>query len=270
MPGIADEVLSGMCVGVPEADVIEVWVGSATEVVRVRLAGVDRDSLLRAYGSYALVQTKELVYGKPVEVMVQERGADGVVLGRVFVDQRDLASIIVSQGLARRDTSSTSGTRLEPAEESARSERRGLWAHTPPTPSPTPARSRSDLSLSDIAWQVDRKRAKAPWPTPTPGVGQGATIEMTLDSWVGSSESDLITNWGVPTRVTSDGRDGRILVYERRLDPQQTDADLDTRPWRSLGRYDRQLKAWVYSEQFFIDASGRIYDHRWDTPQAGQ
>jgi endonuclease YncB( thermonuclease family) len=262
----AGEVLSGMCVGVPEADLIELWVGSAAEMVTVRLAGVDGDSLRDSYGMFSQAQTKELVFGKPVQVEVVERTSTGLVVGRVLVDGNDLAALIVSQGLTRRETNTTVGAPPEDAEARARRQRLGLGGQSPPRPSPTPLRDHSNLRLSDIAWQVDRKRARNPWPTPTAGPERGVTIDMTIHSWVGANQDELIMNWGLPTSILNDGRGGRILVYERHLDPDQRKADPDTRPWRSQGRYDRQLGVWVYSERFFVDPSGRIYDHRWDVP----
>jgi len=33
-------------------------------------------------------------------------------------------------------------------------------------------------------------------------------------SWIGSKLSDLIASWGPPTRVTTDGGDGQIVIYE--------------------------------------------------------
>ena len=36
-----------------------------------------------------------------------------------------------------------------------------------------------------------------------------------MDSWLGSSTQTLIKEWGAPSRVTTDGDGGEVLVYER-------------------------------------------------------
>ena len=44
--------------------------------------------------------------------------------------------------------------------------------------------------------------------------GGGADDSETLDSWVGSHQSELIAVNGPPTTTTDDGDGGRILIYE--------------------------------------------------------
>lgn len=39
--------------------------------------------------------------------------------------------------------------------------------------------------------------------------------EETMNSWLNSHKSSLIQAWGPPDRVTSDGLDGEILIYEQ-------------------------------------------------------
>lgn len=36
-----------------------------------------------------------------------------------------------------------------------------------------------------------------------------------MNSWMGSSKAQLLQVWGPPTRVTSDGQEGEILVYDQ-------------------------------------------------------
>jgi len=39
--------------------------------------------------------------------------------------------------------------------------------------------------------------------------------KVAMDSWLGSSTQTLIKEWGAPSRVTTDGAGGEVLVYER-------------------------------------------------------
>ncbi len=36
-----------------------------------------------------------------------------------------------------------------------------------------------------------------------------------MNSWMGATKSQLLSVWGPPDRVTSDGQDGEILVYDK-------------------------------------------------------
>jgi hypothetical protein len=40
-----------------------------------------------------------------------------------------------------------------------------------------------------------------------------ASINKTMQSWVGNHQSDLIANWGPPQQVMDDGRGGKIFIY---------------------------------------------------------
>lgn len=41
-----------------------------------------------------------------------------------------------------------------------------------------------------------------------------STINRIMDSWVGHYQSELISQWGSPTKIVSDGKGGNIIVYE--------------------------------------------------------
>lgn len=51
-----------------------------------------------------------------------------------------------------------------------------------------------------------------------------ASIDKTMQSWVGHSANDLIASWGPPQQVFSDGQGGQVLVYTQ------------VRQWTSPGR----------------------------------
>ena len=41
-----------------------------------------------------------------------------------------------------------------------------------------------------------------------------STINRIMDTWVGHYQSELTANWGPPTKITSDGKGGNIIIYE--------------------------------------------------------
>lgn len=41
-----------------------------------------------------------------------------------------------------------------------------------------------------------------------------ATVNNEMQSWVGHPKSELIAQWGYPTRTGSDGKGGEILVWD--------------------------------------------------------
>jgi endonuclease YncB( thermonuclease family) len=253
----AGEVLRGTCVGVPEADRIEVWLGPAHGVVTVILDGVDGVSLRQSYGRYAQLYVQDQVRGKEVTVEVRVRRGPREVVGRVIVDRRDLAYQIIAEGLAVYDGRAPSGQRLQVAEERARQGGRGLWAGSNPTPTPEVERQ---LTLSDIAWQLDEQRARAPWPTPTPAGTPDPTIEARIEGWVGAHQDELLVAWGAPSRLEGDGRGGTILVYDRFVDGEGRPVAGDEVEGGTVVK--------VLSELFFVDPEGVIYHRATELPAA--
>lgn len=67
-----------------------------------------------------------------------------------------------------------------------------------------------------------------------------------MDSWMGHSKQELLMKWGMPTRESSDGNGGQIVMYA----------------------YESYIpgyfNVWDY-KMFYINASGNIY--YWRTQQ---
>jgi hypothetical protein len=85
----------------------------------------------------------------------------------------------------------------------------------------------------------------------------------TMQSWIGSHQSQLILSWGPPTRSTSDGADGTILIYEY-------DRNLGQRPGRAVRNYDGSISytapvanGYVATRMFWVNSKGFIYNWRW-------
>ena len=86
-----------------------------------------------------------------------------------------------------------------------------------------------------------------------------ASISRKMDSWKGHHKSELIASWGPPSRVTSDGKGGEILIYEYDRNFGQTRGQI-----YSDGSYTapRQNRYTAY-RMFYVDGNGYIYNWRW-------
>ena len=66
---------------------------------------------------------------------------------------------------------------------------------------------------------------------------------MKFESWIGSTEDELILEWGAPSRRVKDGKGGHVLV------------------WNSGKDYGEVQ--WDKKAEFWVDATGKIYHWRW-------
>ena len=95
-------------------------------------------------------------------------------------------------------------------------------------------------------------------------IATGCTSPSTvMQAWVGHHQGDLIQSWGPPTRTTSDGRGGEILVYEY-------DRNMGQIPGRAVRNYDGsvsytspQSNGYVASRMFWVNKEGIIYTWQW-------
>ncbi len=84
-----------------------------------------------------------------------------------------------------------------------------------------------------------------------------ASIDKTMQSWVGSTEGDLIAAWGPPQGVYSDGRGGKILAYYGHVAVSV--------PGYVYGNYYTAPHdgGWDQQRMFYINKDGVIYSWRW-------
>lgn len=71
-----------------------------------------------------------------------------------------------------------------------------------------------------------------------------------MDSWLGSSQQQLIEQLGPPDRTTSNGGDGKILIYVKAVDNQ----------------YVHQTM--YFYRMFYVGENGKIYN--WLTKRSYQ
>jgi micrococcal nuclease len=123
----------GKVVGISDGDTITVL--DRGKGHRVRLFGIDCPEKDQDFGSKAKKFTSDMVYGKEVSVDNITTDGYGRIVGRVTVNGKNLNEELVRNGLAwwyRKYA--THEEKLKELEESARSQKIGLWSRKNPVP----------------------------------------------------------------------------------------------------------------------------------------
>jgi len=125
-PASAEEFV-GRVVGVSDGDTVKV-LREPKETVKVRLAEIDTPESGQPYGSRAKQALSDLVYGKPVRVVVQDTDRYGRTVGRVYAGAQDVNAEMIRQGAAWVYRQYSRDPSLMSIEQEARAAKRGLWA----------------------------------------------------------------------------------------------------------------------------------------------
>ncbi|ANH82050.1 hypothetical protein A8C56_14685 [Niabella ginsenosidivorans] len=85
-------------------------------------------------------------------------------------------------------------------------------------------------------------------------------INNNLNYWVGNKLADLIAKWGPPTRTTTDGGDGNIIVYENtqsRTTGSYSGAQLSWNEWGEITNYkpaQDTRQSYSYTDYWYVYA----------------
>lgn len=135
IPARSAERFTGRVVHVADGDTLTVLTAERREI-KVRLHGVDCPESAQPFGQAAKRTTLSLAANQSVEVVPVDTDRYGRTVGEVFLpDGTSLNRALVWAGYAwwyRRYA--PNDTDLEGLEQTARSERRGLWAEDRPVP----------------------------------------------------------------------------------------------------------------------------------------
>jgi len=123
---------SGRCVGVGDGDTVSVKLSRGA--VKIRLEGIDCPELGQDFGMRAKQFTSNLVFGKTVQVLPYYPDEYGRIVGRVFVDGKDVSLELLKAGLAWHYKRGRYDPALAEAESAARRDKNGLWAMPNPVP----------------------------------------------------------------------------------------------------------------------------------------
>ena len=88
-------------------------------------------------------------------------------------------------------------------------------------------------------------------------------VQDAMQSWVGKHQSELIQAWGPPQGVTSDGKDGTILMYSVYVDQGQQAGEVSVDFFGNASYTTPQQLGYYRSRMMYVDAKGYIYHFRW-------
>jgi len=101
---------------------------------KIRLVGIDAPEYGQPYGDAARRALAAKLAGGLVRVEGTARDQHGRLLGRLWIDSRDLNAELVAEGWAWAFGGFVEDDELAAAEAAARRQRRGLWAGERPVP----------------------------------------------------------------------------------------------------------------------------------------
>lgn len=105
-----------------------------SEIVRVRLDGIDAPEIGQTWGAWARAALKRKVGRKNVCIVVTDTDRYGREIGRIYLDKRDINREMVRHGHAWWYRQYSNDVRLDHAEHDARHDKAGLWKGTDPVP----------------------------------------------------------------------------------------------------------------------------------------
>jgi endonuclease YncB( thermonuclease family) len=131
--------LSCQVVGVSDGDTITALCQSR-EQVKVRLAEIDAPEKAQPFGAKSKQSLSDLCFGKQARIASQGRDRYGRTIGRIYCftpgvkTEIDANAEQVRRGFAWVYDRYVTDPDLYPLQDTARAERRGLWADSAPTP----------------------------------------------------------------------------------------------------------------------------------------
>jgi endonuclease YncB( thermonuclease family) len=123
--------LTGTCIRITDGDSIAIWVHN--KVIDVELEGIDCPEISQDFGKEAKDFTSSKTFKKKVTVHIKSYDSEGRVVGRAFVDDKDLSLELVNAGLAWHDKKHNSDKILSKAQKRAKKNKTGLWSKPKPT-----------------------------------------------------------------------------------------------------------------------------------------
>ena len=118
---------SGKVVGVADGDTITVLIDGNREA-KIRFAEIDAPEKGQPWGNRSKQTLSDLVFGRDVRVQQMDVDRWGRIVGRVFVDNRDVNREMVAVGAAWVFRRYLTDTSLIEVEVRAKRERVGLWS----------------------------------------------------------------------------------------------------------------------------------------------
>jgi endonuclease YncB( thermonuclease family) len=125
-------VLKGRCVLVEEGDIIKVLVNR--KMLLIRLESIDCPEKGQAFEKESREWMKSMAFRKKVRVEVLSFEGERLIVGRVYVDDKDLSMELVTAGLAWYYKGHGGDRYLSKAQKKAKKKKIGIWSQKKPKP----------------------------------------------------------------------------------------------------------------------------------------
>jgi endonuclease YncB( thermonuclease family) len=119
--------LEGKVVGVIDGDTIDVLDSSKTQH-RIRFDGIDAPERGQPFSNRAKSTLSDLVFGRTVKVDTEGSDKYDRIIGRVYVDGRDVGLAMLEAGVAWHYIKYDQSKKYAEGEKAAKEAGRGLWA----------------------------------------------------------------------------------------------------------------------------------------------
>jgi endonuclease YncB( thermonuclease family) len=136
-PAPSGPYLVGRVVAVADGDTVTV-LDANKQQHRIRLVGIDAPESKQAFGQRSKDQLARWIHGQEVRVEHTKTDRYNRILGKVWLDERDINLAMIEAGMAwyykqfSRDLTPTDRSLYEQAELAARQQQLGLWADAHP------------------------------------------------------------------------------------------------------------------------------------------
>lgn len=126
--------ITGCVVGISDGDTITVLDDMDKGRFRVRLYGIDAPEKRQAFGNKAKGYLSGLIFSKQVTVRYSSIDRYGRIVGRIYLDKKDISLAMLSAGYAWHYVSLDQTPEYATAEKQARGGRLGLWSDVSAVP----------------------------------------------------------------------------------------------------------------------------------------
>jgi micrococcal nuclease len=127
-----DQVWTGWVSWVADGDTLLVLPDQAHEPVKLRIDGIDAPERCQSGGDASRDAMIELVHRKTIQVFPRGTDSYGRVLGRVEIEGRDVAALMVNTGMAWAYRFRETSGPYAALEKQARKQKKGLFAEPQP------------------------------------------------------------------------------------------------------------------------------------------
>ncbi|MCK4835594.1 MAG: thermonuclease family protein [Candidatus Aminicenantes bacterium] len=117
---------------IPEGDIMMVYVNK--KMLTIRLAHIDCPDIGQPFEKQATQFTHSLAYKKKVTVEIESYAGEQYLIGRVFIENKDVSMTLIEAGLAWYTKMHGADRYISKAFRKAKKKKIGIWSQDKPIP----------------------------------------------------------------------------------------------------------------------------------------